>query len=100
MTALPGVGPALEALPDLVRDTPPGDHRRAGEVSGELRRVLGLLPAGLVDDLVQQVRAVDAVWRERPGPAAADRLAGLVEDLAVALDPHPAATGGEGGSSF
>jgi iron-sulfur cluster repair protein YtfE (RIC family) len=41
-----------------------------------------------VDRLTGEVRAADAAWRDRPGPAARDRLAGLVEDLAVTLDEH------------
>jgi hemerythrin-like domain-containing protein len=41
-----------------------------------------------VDRLTDQVREADAGWRRHPGPAAADRLAGLVEDLAVTLDRH------------
>jgi hypothetical protein len=95
VTVDPGVEGALEALPDLVRDTPPGDRRRAGEVSDQLRAVLVLLPPGLLDELVAQVRAADAAWRGHPRPAAADRLAGLVEDLAVKVDALTA-TGGEG----
>lgn len=43
---------------------------------------------GAVDALTADVRAADARWRERPGPAARDRLAGLVEDLTVTLDEH------------
>jgi hypothetical protein len=92
---VPEVEARLEALPDRIRDTPRGDARRAAKVSDELRRVLDLVPPVPVEELLGQVRAADAVWRERPAPAAADRLAGLVEDLAVALDAQPA-TGAQG----
>ncbi len=77
----------LETIPDRVRDTPGGDTERARAVSDDLRRLLERLQADGVAALVTAVRAADAAWRERPGPAAADRLAGLVEDLAVAVDP-------------
>ena len=86
MRAVPGPDAALEALPDLVRDTPSGDTARVRAVSADLRGLLDRLPRDGVARLVAAVLAADAAWREHPGPAAADRLAGLVEDLAVAVD--------------
>ena len=76
----------LEAIADRVRDTPAGDPVRARAVSEDLHRLLDGLGDEGVAGLVAGVRSADAAWRARPGPAAADRLAGLVEDLAVAVD--------------
>ncbi len=95
MRPVAGLDVALEALPDRVRDTPSGDTERARAVSAELRRLLDRLPRDGVATLVPEVLAADAAWREHPGPAAADRLAGLVEDLAVAVDAYSSA--GPGG---
>lgn len=41
-----------------------------------------------VDRLTEQVRTADADWRADPRPDHRDRLAGLVEDLAVTLEVH------------